>query len=492
MARSPNLVVLMSDQHRADVMGCAGHPVVQTPNLDRLAAEGVRFSRVNCQGPLCMPARASFLTERYVRDHGVHDNQFEVDLSAPTYVHALREAGFHNAVIGKTHLWSHGARGNRGKSVRELEPRLRAYGFEEIHETVGKLANLGHRNPYTEHLDARGLLSAYREHVGARNYNRRRGEPVPMWNADPIPLPPADYVDAWHGQRTVEWIESYDGDRPFSLFVGFPGPHDPWDAPEEAKRAYKDVEIPLPASARRPDVPAEGPFALFLNAFLRLSDSDTLTDDRVREVRRAYYANVSIIDEAVGRIVSALERKGVLDHTWVLYTTDHGEMNGEHGLLSKMVFYDAAMRVPLILRPPGGVPEATVDDLVEHFDVSATLREIAGAPPVPESEARSLLGYLNGGAAPTPRDLSVSENFGFAAFETERHKLIVHEDDLTPVQLFCRDEDPTEDHNLVATGEAAEALEDLLETRVRPFFATPPRRDRIPLFSRSESRDLFR
>jgi arylsulfatase A-like enzyme len=120
MARSPNLVLLVSDQHRADVMGCAGHPVERTPNLDRLAAEGVRFARVSCQGPLCMPARASLLTERYVRDHGVFDNSSEVDPATPTCRHALRAAGWHTAVIGKTHLWQHNARAARGRHVREF------------------------------------------------------------------------------------------------------------------------------------------------------------------------------------------------------------------------------------------------------------------------------------------------------------------------------------------------------------------------------------
>src|SRR5438045_287066 len=97
---APNIVMIMSDQHRADLMGCAGADGVLTPNLDRLAADGVRFSRVNCQGPLCMPSRASFLTERYVRDHGVYTNWAEVDPDSPTYVKGLREAGYHTVMLG--------------------------------------------------------------------------------------------------------------------------------------------------------------------------------------------------------------------------------------------------------------------------------------------------------------------------------------------------------------------------------------------------------
>src|SRR6059058_1375656 len=102
---APNIVVVMADQHRADMMGCAGDAGVLTPNLDRLAAQGVRFSRVSCQGPLCMPARASFVTERYVRDHGVYTNWAEVDPASPTYLHALRAAGYHTTMIGKAHLY---------------------------------------------------------------------------------------------------------------------------------------------------------------------------------------------------------------------------------------------------------------------------------------------------------------------------------------------------------------------------------------------------
>jgi arylsulfatase A-like enzyme len=123
-----------------------------------------------------------------------------------------------------------------------------------------------------------------------------------------------------------------------------------------------------------------------------------------------------------------------------------------------------------------------VRDLVEHFDLSATLRASAEAPALAGSDARSLLGYVDG-APPAPRSLSVSENFGFASFETERWKLVVHEDDVTPVQLFDRAADPAEDRNLVADPQARGALDELLETRVRPFFAAPPRRPHPALFS---------
>src|SRR6478609_2136436 len=129
-SRAPNIVVIMSDQHRADLMGCAGTEGALTPNLDRLASEGVRFARVSCQGPLCMPARASFMTERYVRDHGVYTNWAEIGADAPTYVHALRTAGYHTTLIGKAHLYRDEL--HTVDHVDDLAWRLRDLGFAEV------------------------------------------------------------------------------------------------------------------------------------------------------------------------------------------------------------------------------------------------------------------------------------------------------------------------------------------------------------------------
>jgi choline-sulfatase len=474
----PNLVLIMADQHRADTMGCAGDPVVQTPRLDALAAEALRFSRVSCQGPLCMPARASFLTERYVRDHGVYTNWAEVPSGWPTYLHALQAAGYHTAMLGKAHL-------TRDDDIQvahvdELAPRLHERGFTEVIETGDKFTTQV-ANRYTDHLEARGLLSRYRQHLADRSYHgeHERGtnatKRVPMWDASPSPVPLDDYIDTWHGDATVRWIEEYDRAAPFFLFVGFPGPHDPWDAPSEAVERYGPAIPRSPASTTRPDLEHLGAYGKLMRGMLALSDTETMTDDAVAGMRRAYCANVSVIDHAVGRIVDALDAGAVLDETWIVYTSDHGEMGGDHGLMSKCVLYEPTVRVPLIVRPPGGCRPRVIGDLVEHLDVPATVREIAGAPSVPDSDGRSLLGHLDD-HAPEPRSVAISENWGFASFETDRYRLVVDEDRLTPCQLFDLTTDPAEDHNLVADDEHRDALEDLMATKLRPFFATPPRR----------------
>ncbi|MFL6240235.1 MAG: sulfatase [Actinomycetes bacterium] len=477
MGALPNIVVVMSDQHRADLLGCAGQPVVQTPAIDRLAAEGVRFSSVNCQGPLCMPARASFLTERYVRDHGVYTNWAEVAAETPTYLWSLRETGYHTALVGKAHLYRDET---VSAHVADLAPRLQGLGFSEVHETGDKFATSP--NPYTDDLARRDLLAAYQQHIADRSYQgenetgRGATKRVPMWDSTPMPLPLDAYIDAWHGERAADWLREYDADSPFFLFVGFPGPHDPWDAPEQARRRYAGVEPPMPASTQRPDLTGTGNYGRLLKAFLHLSDSDTMTDQAIAGMRVAYCADVSVIDDAVGRIVAALEQRGLLDNTWVIYTSDHGEMGGNHGLMSKCVLYAPAVRVPLVIRPPGGRVAAVVDDLVEHMDVAATVRAVAGAPVLPHSDGRSLLGYVTHGTTPEPREHSVSENWGFASFETRRHKLVVDEDACAPCQLFDRMEDPNEDVNLLADPAYTDVVDELMTTLVRPFFETTPAR----------------
>jgi arylsulfatase len=474
----PNVLLIMSDQHRADMMGCAGDASVITPSLDALAAEGVRFSRVACQGPLCMPSRASFMTERYVRDHGVYTNWEEIAPDTPTYAWALREAGYHTSLLGKAHLYLDEKL--RISHIDEAAGRLEAVGFAEVFETGDKFAPKA-RNKYTDHLAARGLLDSYRRYIADRSYQGEKEDGrgatkcVPMWDSTPMPIPLDAYVDTWHGMEAVRWIEQYERDEPFFLFVGFPGPHDPWDAPAEAVARYDGVDISMPGSTTRPVVEGTGRYAGLLKGFLGLSDTESMSDDAIRGMRRAYAADISVIDHAVGLMVAALERKGLLDDTWIVYTSDHGEMGGNHGLMSKCVMYRQAVRVPLIIRPPGGCAPRVVDALVEQLDVPATVREIAGAPGIPESEGRSLLACLRG-APPPERAVSVSENWGFACFETERHKLVVDEDALSPCQLFDLAEDPEEDHDLLAAPEAGAAVDELMELHVRPFFSTPPAR----------------
>jgi arylsulfatase A-like enzyme len=366
------------------------------------------------------------------------------------------------------------------RHVDDLAPRLQALGFAEVMETGDKFSG-DTPNRYTDMLRGRGLLDAYRKHIADRSYQGEREtgrdatKCVPMWDSTPMPVPLDAYIDAWHGEAAVRWLEAYARDEPFFLFVGFPGPHDPWDAPQAAVDRYAGIDVAMPGSTRRPDPTKAGTYGRLLQAFLHLSDTTTMTDDAIRGMRRAYSADVTVIDDAVGRIVGALDATGRPADTWIVYTSDHGEMGGNHGLMSKCVLYDPAVRVPLIIRPPRGCTPRVVDALVEHLDVPATLRDIAASPDLPRSEGRSLLGFVDG-RDPDARDVSISENWGFASFETDRYKLVVDEDACAACQLFDLEADPHEDENVIADTAYASVLDELMETQVRPFLATAPAR----------------
>ncbi len=482
MTARPNILWLLSDQHRGDIMGARGHHVVRTPNMDRLAREGVLFNDVFCQGPLCVPARVSLMTERYVRDHGAFENDYFAAAELPTMLQAIRDGGYHTTAIGKMHLFPH------YPDVDDGLPLMRAMGFQEVLEVVGKLACGFIRNPYTDYLDELGLLDTYRTFVRERTpwrHNREsRRDSKPTWTVDPSPLPAEHYLDTWVGRRAVQWLENYRGEDPFFLWVGFPGPHDPWDAPAEHVRHYEDVDVSLD-STLRPEVPEDGPLSVFLRSFLRYSSSDTLTDDRARDVRRHYFANVTLIDESIGQILDALERTGTADNTWVVYSSDHGEMLGTHGFLNKMVFYEPSVRVPLIIRPPGGIGAGRVHSgLLEHVDLSATLRDLAGVGEVPGSAGRSFAEVFSGSML-RPRESVVSENYGFAMWRNDRYKLVVYEKDRQPVQLFDLVEDPMEDHNRVADPAYASVVADMVDAYVQPFLSTPPVRTGPDIVERS-------
>ncbi len=431
-----------------------------------------------------MPARASVLTERYVRDHGVFENSTQVADGTPTFLHRLRDAGYWTAEIGKMHLWPHGE--SQDRSTTAMGDLMRSYGFDEPIETVGKLASVRYETPYTDFLREKGLLDEYRRFIASHRHSG--AGTAPAWQAAPCPLGVEDYADAWHGTRAARWIDSYSRREPFFLWVGFPGPHDPWDAPTEAIELYRTSEISLPRSLNRPEIPFSGPFRTFLKIFLAYSDSASMTDDAIIAMRRAYYANVTVIDAGVGKIVDALARRGMLDNTWIIYTSDHGELMGEHRMITKMVFYESSVRVPLIVRPPQGTAPRVVHERVQLMDLSATCREIAEGGAIPGSAANSLLAALRGEHEPANITALPSENFGFAMFLTDRYKLVVYEDTGEAGQLFDLMADPLEDRNLCADPGHAPVVAALMEEHVRPFLATAPKRTHRPLVERAARR----
>lgn len=444
----PNIVWILSDQHRADAWGAASDGIVHTPALDCLAAGGTTFGQAFCQGPLCVPSRASLLTQRYVEDHGVRDNSwrgFRDDL--PTTVRAIRDVGYHTVAIGKMHLYKY------PPDVADGAPTMHRHGFVEVDEMLGKYGNAFGRSRYTDDLEAQGFLADYRRFLTERNPHSRASLAEsgqvgkPHWVTDPAPMPAPLHPDAWLGRQVADWIGRYRSAKPFFLWVGFPGPHDPWDAPVDYVRRYAGSAIPRPDTGQPPHQ-QDGRFGEFIREVRDYGSSDTATAEAIQEVRRHYYAGVTMIDEAIARILEALEQRGLMDDTWIVYTSDHGEMLGDHGLFTKNLFYDSATRVPLIVRPPGGIAPRRVDDLVELVDVAATVVDVAGAEPVAESAGRSLQGAVLGQPFDA-KSVVRSECRGFQMWRSDCHKVIIDEMTGEPVQMFDLCADPFENHNLV-------------------------------------------
>lgn len=436
---APNILFLLTDQHNADAIGALSGGLVQTPFLDGLVADGTTFTRAYCQGPLCVPARASLLTERYVSDHGVRDNRWQQARSLPTVVQCIRDAGYHTAAIGKMHLYRY------PPDVRDGLPTMRAHGFAEAHEILGKYGMVASRSDYTDELQQRGLLDGYRDFIAARDPHRDDSS-LPHWTTEPAPLPTDAHPDAWVGRRAAEWIRDRSGSDPFFLWVGFPGPHDPWDAPAEYVDRYRDTDIPLPGSLSEPRTYG-GTFGGYVDDVRSYCDSDSLTPEAIQRVRRHYYAGVSMIDDAIGAILQALRERGELDNTWIVYSSDHGELLGAHRLFTKWLFLEPSVRVPLVIRPPGGRPGHLSDGLVEHVDLCATLRDVAGAAPLPDAAGHSLRDTVCDGA-PFSRTVVRSECGRFGMWRTDRYKLVVDEASREPVELFDLTADPEENTDL--------------------------------------------
>jgi choline-sulfatase len=356
--------------------------------------------------------------------------------------------------------------------VADGEPIMLEHGFVEVDEVLGKYGNSRSRSPYTDYLAELDLLDAYRDFLDERNPETRASlaskglVEKPHWSTDSAPMPANAHPDVWLGRRVVDWINRYDHEDPFFLWIGFPGPHDPWDAPAEYIDRYQNTQIPMPRTLV-PPVLGNDRFGELVTSVAEYGSSDSADENAIRNVRQNYYASVTMIDESIGLIMSQLQEQGLLENTWVIYTSDHGEMLGDHGLFTKTLFYESSVKVPLIVRPPGGQSPRSFSGLVEHIDLAATLCELAGSNPLADSSGRSFANILHGGTD-WKRDIVRSECKGFGMWRTNEYKIVVDETTLTPVQLFDLHIDPLENVNLVESADHQHIVREFMEMRIRP------------------------
>jgi len=442
-----NILFIYSDQHRHNVLGAAGHPMVETPVLDGLAGRGVRFTEVWCQSPICQPSRASVITGQYTHELGLYGNTGSFDPSWPTVMRSLQGAGYETASIGKTHYHGPPSREEVGQSdglfdMRSFEPWMREFGWDHVLEEYDKYMHVFKRlsTPYTEHLAEHGLLDAYRDQI--RDVFRRTPT---HWQGQTSVLPQEHDLTSFIADQAIDWLDQRDADRPFFLKLGFVQPHVPLIDDPDWAAFYADADIDVPNQT--PPRAVNDAWAAHLASLDDHSQIETMSEEWVRNGIRHYLGMVSLVDQRIGDVVASLDRLGQLDDTWIVYSGDHGEMLGEHRLWAKMNFYRGSVQIPLIIVPPGGMAGRVDGALVEGVDVTATLAAIGGASGPEGGHGQSLLPATEGQLV--GREVLFSRIRNYSAARTDRYRFTLDTDSDTPCELFDLENDPDELENLV-------------------------------------------
>ena len=336
-----NLLVLMSDEHNPRMVGAAGHPVVQTPNLDALAAAGTWFTTAYCNSPICVPSRASFATGRFVHEIGAWDNAAPYTGSACAgWGHRLLENGHAVTTIGKLHYR------NTTDDIGFPDQRIPMHVMHGIGDVYGCIrTNMPVTRYQLGHVD----------HAG---------------DAD------SEYIryDTAIAAEAVRWLhtEAPTHEKPWCLFVSFTLPHFPFAAPEHHQRRYRLDDIDMPIAWSPDQWPTHPPLVDFRHARIQRAQ-ETRSEDAIRRARLVYYAMCSFVDELIGNVIAALDDAGLADDTRIVYTSDHGETLGDYGLWGKSVMYDSAAGVPLILAGPDVPAGHVVECPTSLVDLAPTI-----------------------------------------------------------------------------------------------------------------------
>jgi arylsulfatase A-like enzyme len=396
------ILFVTTDQQRYDTLGCNGGTLSRTPVVDKLAADGIRFERAHPQSVVCMPSRSTMITGQSPSTHGVWMNGVALPADAPSVAMELHDAGYRTALIGKPHFepfLDPFARFAENRFARDGLVGLHR-GFEHFEAaTHGPQGNLHYARWIAEnHPEAVGMF--YRVLDGALEVNSDGGGDTGAPQVHHNVVPREWYHTEWVADRTISWLDSLDADDDWFCWMSFPDPHHPWDPPAAELGRVPWRDVPLPAGyiedqARREAVLDDKPRhwrAWYDGRLVSNYEApfswvpSTLTADQVREVNAVNAVEVELIDEALGRVMAAIASRGWDNDVDVIFTTDHGELQGDFGLLFKGPYHvDGLMRLPFIWRPApsAGVEPSTVNRPVGLIDLAPTFCQIAGLP-VPE------------------------------------------------------------------------------------------------------------
>ncbi len=406
----PNIILIMTDQQRFDTVGAWGHDHMVTPNIDRLAREGVSFRQAYCPGATCVASRAAIFTGMYPHTTGVYT--FQPWANHRNWVQDLAEGGYRCVNIGKMHFTPRDVPGGLHERVIVENPTNKNLASGGVDDDWGRFLSLhGIERPNDRNTTDPDWLS---KHQGVPWHHEERF-----------------HSDVFIGDSAVAWAENYRGSGPFFLQVGFAGPHEPWDPLARHLDMYADADVP-PAVTRPGELEEKPPQHLAHLDMHATTGHESQIDLRgasdadIARMRRHYYANITTVDEKIGEVIDALDARGYLDNSVVIFCSDHGELLGDHGLAYKWLMYDPITHVPLIVWRPGEErSRRDVTDLVSLMDLGPTILEAAGVDIPSYMEGRSLRPYLDGEAI-QPREFVFCEDNYQIMMRGTAHKLVYY------------------------------------------------------------------
>ena len=449
-SRTPNILFICTDQQRYDALGCYGNTHIQTPTIDKLAEDGVLFEQCYVQNPVCAPSRASLVTGQYVSNHGLWGNGVSLPRHQPLFSRALADSGYSCGMVGKMHL----ASCFDGRTEERLDDGYDFYCW--AHDT-------SHRSPENDYHRWLGekYPDIHEQFVADETQVPNRPNAIDA-------IPTEAHYSRWASERAIEFLDQHGGDEdPFFLWVNFYDPHHPFIAPQEYLDRYDPDSVPDPVGFEG-ELASKPPVQRQISEENHANQARGYTSyqgDDVKRIIAAYYAMVSLVDDETKRILDRLESLGLTDDTIVIFTSDHGEMLGDHQLLLKgPMLYDCAVRVPLIMRWPGMLPAGERrSEIVQWIDLTSTFTDLAGLEPMPTAQGASLMPLARGDEGAESRGWALCEyfdsgrSFGVPVFltmlRTGDHKLIVqHGPPATPRErtgeFYDMAADPDELENL--------------------------------------------
>lgn len=454
------ILFVTTDQQRYDTLGCNGGQLARTPVVDRLAAEGIRYERAVPQSVVCMPSRSTMLTGQHPRTHGVWMNGVPLPVDAPSVAAELHRAGYRTALVGKPHFepfidpFARFTENRLSREGRFTAPSPWQDGTVGPHRGFDHMELATHGAAGPLHY-ARWLATEHPEAVGGYyavldadlEVNAAGGGATGAPQVKDNPIAREWYHTDWVADRTIGWLDSLGTDDDWFCWMSFPDPHHPWDPPasELGRIDWRDVPLPAGYPEDRAEREAlldakprhwrqwyDGTLVSNYEAPTRWVPT-TLTADQVREVNARNAIEVELIDEALGRVLAAIEARGWSDDVDVVFTTDHGELQGDFGLLFKGPYHvDGLMRLPLVWRPApsAGLPPAVVSQPVGLVDLAPTFCAVAGLD-VP--------GWMEGAALPIDDHDAVVRRDGaeVTEWDSELFGVAVHLRTITRAGWVC-------------------------------------------------------